>query len=495
MASLKLSRQSRILILLAIDTAFFILELTVGILVHSLALYADAMHMLNDILSLFVALYAIKLASQTEVKNARLSFGWQRAEVLGALINGVFLLAVCFSIFLEAIQRFIDPPVVTNPVLILIVGSAGLASNIVGLFLFHDHSHGHGGHSHSHGDEEAGEADGENNMPGNDIESILPETTVRRQWNSRIQSGSDGLGSGQRHPNNSFSHRSTSSADYESFVHPATTRRHIVEEAEAARAENNSRARRRDSSSVAVDDEPTETTPMAQDVNRYTHHEHNHNRPMNSETGHGHGGGGGGHSHANLNMRGVFLHVLGDAVGNVGVMMTALFIWKTDFSWKYYADPVISLVIVTIICSSALPLVRSASYILLQAAPPGVDIEEVKEDILSLDGVDSLHELHIWQLSDSKLVASLHINVTCQEGTKEYMKLAREIQHCLHEYGIHSSTIQPEFTDSAGGNGAEDSNGQSAFVCKMGCVQNNCAMGRCCPPSSQNENASAEHNH
>jgi hypothetical protein len=109
-ARMGLSRQTRIFLLLGIDSAFFVLELTVGILVKSLALYADAMHMLNDVLSLVVALYAIRLAAQTEVKHARLSFGWQRAEILGALINGVFLLALCFSIFLEAVQRFIDPP-------------------------------------------------------------------------------------------------------------------------------------------------------------------------------------------------------------------------------------------------------------------------------------------------------------------------------------------------------------------------------------------------
>lgn len=86
-------------------------------------------------LSLIVALYTIKLA--TSPSSSANSYGWQRAEILGALINGVFLIALCVSIFLEAIGRIVSPPEITNPKLIVVVGSLGLLSNIVGLFLFH----------------------------------------------------------------------------------------------------------------------------------------------------------------------------------------------------------------------------------------------------------------------------------------------------------------------------------------------------------------------
>jgi zinc transporter 1 len=74
----------------------------------------------------------------------------------------------------------------------------------------------------------------------------------------------------------------------------------------------------------------------------------------------------GGHHHGSMNMRALLLHVLGDALGNVGVISSGLIIWQTTWSWKYYSDPMISLLITVIIFSSALPLVKSASYILLQ---------------------------------------------------------------------------------------------------------------------------------
>lgn len=121
-------------------------------------------------MSLIVALYAIKVSPSvlpifvnlTPLQltargptDSRYSYGWHRAEILAALINGVFLLALCFSISLEALERFFSTPgmlvsqhrhpghaltdsaEISSPKLVVIVGSLGLASNIVGLFLFH----------------------------------------------------------------------------------------------------------------------------------------------------------------------------------------------------------------------------------------------------------------------------------------------------------------------------------------------------------------------
>ena len=65
------------------------------------------------------------------------TFGWVRAEVLGALINSVFLVALCFSIFVEAIKRMIEPEGINDPMLVLIVGVVGLVVNVIGMMLFH----------------------------------------------------------------------------------------------------------------------------------------------------------------------------------------------------------------------------------------------------------------------------------------------------------------------------------------------------------------------
>jgi zinc transporter 1 len=92
-------------------------------------------------------------------------------------------------------------------------------------------------------------------------------------------------------------------------------------------------------------------------------------------------------------------------------------------------------------------LVRSASFILLQGVPPTVSLEEVRQSILAVEGVSNLHELHVWQLSENKLVASVHVLTS---RNHDFMPIAVKIREVLHHLGIHSSTIQPEYALTAG---------------------------------------------
>lgn len=87
-------------------------------------------------MSLIIGLYAIRLA-QKSASDSSYTYGWQRAEVLGALANSVFLLALCFTIYVESLQRFFQVERIKNPFMVLYVGSAGLAINLIGLVLFH----------------------------------------------------------------------------------------------------------------------------------------------------------------------------------------------------------------------------------------------------------------------------------------------------------------------------------------------------------------------
>jgi zinc transporter 1 len=413
---------------------------------------------------------------------------WQRAEVLGALINGVFLLALCLSIFLEAIQRFFEPQDIGSPWLVFAVGSAGLASNILGLFLFHDHGHSHGGHSH---DGKARDAEAGGVLPGmegtvvdsGDIEDILPDAVVAR-LSRPIPSPSTSRKGGK--PDKSRQ-RHFASPETNIYVHPAQNRQEVI----AAAASDTSAAI--SSASDSDSDSPTARTPLLppgdkghrRAYSRSCHQNHNHSKPKAKSSS---------HSHGNLNMRGVFLHVLGDALGNVGVISVALalILLPASASWKRFLDPSISLVITVIIFSSALPLCKSASKILLQGVPKGISLDEVKEDIASILGVESVHELHIWQLSDVKMIASLHIQIAFDpecEGGGRYMQLASAVRTCLHAYGIHSSTIQPEYTKeevapvvgrSRRGSGGDPDEAACLLECGDGCV-----TGKCCAPGEE----------
>lgn len=451
---------------------------------------------------------------------------WQRAETLGALVNGVFLVALCVSIFLEAIQRLVEPQTVSNPKFVCIVGCLGLLSNILGLVLFHDHSHG--GHGHSHGSA-ADHDDVEQGHHGHDHSS-----NPQKNNNNNNKANGKGASNGATLDGTTGRRYTLTGRDVDDIEHPARLRQGIIAAGHTNiyGAENSSES---DSGDADADDvPPSERSTLLGKQDRFgpkytdggsrraveeadadeeLHRDHQHAQPKPKDGhGHGHGHGhGGGHD---LNMRGVFLHVMGDALGNIGVIASALIIWLTNYSWKHYVDPGISLLITVIILASAIPLCKAASRILLQAAPRGLSIDHIKDDIEQLPGVNGSHHLHVWQLSDTKIVASIHIQVDTEikgEGSERYMRLARQVRRCLHAYGIHSSTIQPEFapesdvednTNNQSGGGPSssrashhDPNSSSSKIpsrdgsvrdvdpqaCLLECDDNCANGGQCCP--------------
>ncbi|KAJ2934847.1 hypothetical protein H1R20_g2252, partial [Candolleomyces eurysporus] len=94
---------------------------------------------------------------------------------------------------------------------------------------------------------------------------------------------------------------------------------------------------------------------------------------------------------ANLGLVGVLVHVLGDAVNNIGVIIVAIIIWKVESSGKYYADPAMSLVISLVIFGSALPLTLRSGRILLESTPLHLDLAKVKEDLVTVSLNGPLH--------------------------------------------------------------------------------------------------------
>ncbi|KAJ7024610.1 hypothetical protein C8F04DRAFT_968766, partial [Mycena alexandri] len=91
--------------------------------------------------------------------------------------------------------------------------------------------------------------------------------------------------------------------------------------------------------------------------------------------------------------------------------------------------------------------VRSASFVLLHGVPATISLEQVRAAILAVEGVQSLHELHIWQLSESKNIASVPVLAAREH---DFMPIAPQIRRALHDQGIHPCTIQPEYYGTRG---------------------------------------------
>lgn len=124
----------RVLIALALTGSFMIVEVIGGILAGSLALLADAGHMLTDTMALALAAVAFHVSKRPA--DARLSFGYQRFQILAAFVNGLSLLVVVGWILFEAVRRFLSPTDVLGETM-LVVASAGLVINIIAFVVLH----------------------------------------------------------------------------------------------------------------------------------------------------------------------------------------------------------------------------------------------------------------------------------------------------------------------------------------------------------------------
>ncbi|MGW8747486.1 cation diffusion facilitator family transporter [Streptomyces sp. NPDC055794] len=144
-----------------------------------------------------------------------------------------------------------------------------------------------------------------------------------------------------------------------------------------------------------------------------------------------------------LNVRGAFLEVAADALGSLAVIVSALVILATG--WQP-ADPIASLVIGLMIVPRTLRLLRETLDVLLEAAPKGVDITEVRAHILALDGVEDVHDLHAWTITSGLPVLSAHVVVSGETlSAIGHEKMLHELQGCLGDhFDVEHCTFQLE---------------------------------------------------
>ncbi|XP_074078799.1 calcium/manganese antiporter SLC30A10 isoform X2 [Macrotis lagotis] len=186
---------------------------------------------------------------------------------------------------------------------------------------------------------------------------------------------------------------------------------------------------------------------------------------------------------AALNIRGVLLHVMGDALGSVVVVIAAIIFYvrpleeNAKCNWQCYIDPSLTIIMVIIILSSAFPLIKETASILLQMVPKGINLEELVGKLSNVPGVSSIHEVHIWELVSGKNIATLHIK--CQKS-KDYQDANFKMREIFHSVGIHNVTIQPEYVDQK-----ESLEQDWMLVCNSPCISKTCVNHLCCPPETQ----------
>jgi len=273
----------RLSIVLVLTAVYMLAEAVGGWMTGSLALLADAGHMLADVAALALALIAIWFGSRPATPSK--TFGYYRLEILAALINGVALVLISGLIFVEAYQRWAEPPVVRSG-LMMLIASGGLVINVICAWVLHgDHK----------------------------------------------------------------------------------------------------------------DD---------------------------------------------LNVRGAWLHIIGDALGSVGAICAGALM--SVYGW-YAADPLFSCLIGLLIIWSSWHLIRESTNVLLEGTPAHINLAAVEDVILQTEGVEDVHDLHVWTITSGREALSAHV---IHVETISQAELLKELRaKLLDRFGVDHLTIQMETPD------------------------------------------------
>ena len=300
-----------------ICTIFMIIEIIGGYLANSIAIMSDAAHLLSDLLGFLISIISIYISRKVAKNN--MSYGYHRAEIIGALVSIVLIWALTLWLLYEATLRIITPPVVDGFIMI-IVSIIGFSFNVImGIVLAKS------GVAHSHG-----------------------------------------LKKCDHDHDHDHDHEHEHNSDEEIRLH-------------------------------------------TEDENK----------------------------NSNVNLRASFIHILGDALQNIGVFIAGIIIY---FLPRYsIADPICTYIFSIIVGFTTINILKDCIFVLMEGSPVDIDIEELESDLREIKGVKEIHDLHVWSLSIGKTSLSCHI--CCDNPQKTLKKAKKMIQK---KYKIDHITIQVE---------------------------------------------------
>lgn len=461
-------RKSRkIALFLLINTAYMVVEFVSGFMSNSLGLISDACHMLFDCAALAIGLYAWYISRLPA--NSQFNYGRGRFEVLSGYVNAVFLVLVGALIVLESFERILDPQEIsTNSLLAVSIG--GLVVNMVGLVFFHEeHHHAHGGggtcshshshhhHHHHHNHHHRHTHEGEGRTEHHQYVGVPYESSDGHSHGDHEHHGcnhdglphshSDECGNdtshchGHEHNHHSHSHEDGHNSHSHEHHHGSQPHRSDVHFHQ--RLDDSSRSSQNHCSEGQTNDFHVEKEScsskvpldLSQNLDRaHSYTEESSVKQKSSSDMQKR------HHHIDHNMEGIFLHVLADTMGSVGVVISTLLI---KYKGWLVADPACSIFISVMIISSVIPLLRNSAEILLQRIPRTheQDLEVAIGDIMRTKGVCGIQNMHVWNFTNTDIVGTLHLHVSAETDKASALRSASKL---LHEAGIEDLTIQVE---------------------------------------------------
>ncbi|XP_059662106.1 metal tolerance protein 1-like isoform X2 [Cornus florida] len=373
----------KLLMAVVLCIIFMSIEVVGGIEANSLAILTDAAHLLSDVAAFAISLFSLWAAGWEA--TPRQSYGFFRIEILGALVSIQMIWLLAGILVYEAIARIIHNTGEVQGKLMFVVSAFGLVVNIVMAFLL-GHDHGHHGHGHDH--------------------------------------GHHGHGHDHRHHGHGHGHHGQDDNDDG-----------------------------HDNGLENIDD------THSHGVSVITHHHHHEGHAKHNEHHHAHqdltesllkttcseGGdnpknGVKRKKQRNINVQGAYLHVLGDSIQSIGVMIGGAIIWYKP-EWKII-DLICTLIFSVVVLFTTIKMLRSILEVLMESTPREIDATRLEKGLCEMDEVVAIHELHIWAITVGKVLLACHVKVKPEADAD--MVLNKVIDYIRREYNISHVTIQIE---------------------------------------------------
>ncbi|XP_061181421.1 proton-coupled zinc antiporter SLC30A2-like [Saccostrea echinata] len=353
--------RNQLIAISVICVIFMIGEIIGGVFSHSVALFTDVAHLASDLISFLISLLALYLSTKPATK--RMSMGYYRIEVLGALISILMIWLVTGVLCYTAGKRIVTGDYTSvEPTYMLATAVSGVIFNVImGVVLIsqkcgsaashlkfghsHGHGHSHGNrHSHSHGHSH-------NSLT---INSDRPDIA------------------------------------YSPLLSPASEE------------------------DLTLSDDAEMQSPITK--------------------------------HENINIRAAFIHVVGDIIQSLGVLIAALIIKFTNGEEYKLADPICTFVFSVLVMITTVKVLRDTLHVVIEAVPKDIEYHKVLNDIRSIPGVKSAHSLALWALTVDKNAVTVHISI---DGSNDHQKILERTSRMLRtKYKFIFTTIQVEMHQS-----------------------------------------------
>lgn len=147
-----------------------------------------------------------------------------------------------------------------------------------------------------------------------------------------------------------------------------------------------------------------------------------------------------GHKHESLNIKSAWLHIFGDALASIGVIVGGIIIRLTGW---YIIDPIISILVGIIIITGGIGVTKQALRIFLELTPYHIDLEHLNEKIRGINGVLDIHDVHLWSIGHGIPSFSAHIRID-DKSVSDADKIRKEVEHLLFHLGIKHTVLQLE---------------------------------------------------